>query len=472
MAKILLIRTRSEKYARPYGAPPLGLLYLGAVLRQNYSHQVKILDMRADFFVAADVAKEFVSFRPDMVGISGFTLEVNMLHQVAETIKTEDPSCPIVVGGPHANACSGELLEDPHINYVVLGEGEKTLPELMEAVVLKTKDINNVRGIVFKKDGQLVRTAPRELISNLDELPFPGWDLVDVRKYYSLPRFMPFTPDGGTPYMPIMSSRGCPYGCTYCHNILGKQFRARSAENVFKEMQALYQRYGITDFEFTDDCFNLDKKRVLNICDRIINSGIKMRLSFPNGLRGDVLDEEILRKLHDAGTRLICLAPETGSKRLQKLIKKNMDLEKLQRMISAAVRLGIHVHGFFMLGFPTETKTDLRETLRFIWKTKLHTADFFIVNLFPDTEMYRAAKAAGKSVPERFDNIDYHDTNFNISDISTQELVASQKKFFLAFYFDPRRIWRILFSPVIKKRFLLYYAVIFLRRVILRKRES
>ncbi|HOW36449.1 MAG TPA: radical SAM protein [Candidatus Omnitrophota bacterium] len=472
MARILLIRTRSEKYEKAYGAPPLGLLYLGAVLRQNHAHQVKILDMRADFLAVADASKEFVSFQPDIVGISGFTLEVNMLHQVAAAIKRESPGCPIVVGGPHANACSQELLDDFHINYVVLGEGEKTLPDLIEAVVLKTKDVNAVRGIVFKKDGKIVRTGPREPVSNLDELPFPGWDLIDVEKYYALPRFMPFTPDGGTPYMPIMTSRGCPYSCTYCHNILGKQFRARSAENVFAEIEALYQRYGITDFEFTDDCFNLDKKRVLAICELIIKSGVKMKLSFPNGLRGDVLDEEILGKLRDAGTRLICLAPETGSKRLQKLIKKNMDLEKLQRMISAAVKLGIHVHGFFMLGFPTETKSDLKETLRFIGRTKLHTADFFIVNLFPDTEMYRAAKAAGKNVPERFDDIDYHDTNFNISDVSNKELIAIQKKFFMAFYFDPRRIWRILFSPVIQKRFLIYYAVIFLRRVILRRRES
>lgn len=176
--------------------------------------------------------------------------------------------------------------------------------------------------------------------------------------------------------------------------------------------------------------------------------------------------------MKQAGTTVISLAPETGSVRLQKAIKKNMNLPKLQEMISCACKLGIHVHGFFMLGFPTETKEDLIETEKFIADTQLHTADFFIVNVFPNTEMYSEIKALGKEVPEEFNNIDYHDATFNVSEHTNEELLKYQRKLFLMFYLNFSRILRILTSPVIKKKYLFYYFMIFMRRVVFRKRES
>lgn len=471
VTKILFVRTRSEKYSRPYGAPPLGLMYLTSALYRKQSHQVKILDMRADMLGPTDVAKEFVMFEPDIVGISSFSVEASMLSPLAEAIKREDSKCPVIVGGPHANASSEDVLKDINVDFLVLGEGERTVPELIDAII-SGSNVSLVKGIAFRTNGKIKRTPPREYIQNLDDLDFPRWDTIDLKKYFGLPRFMPFTPKGSTPYMPLMTSRGCPFNCIYCHDILGKRFRPRSARNVFLEMETLYRDYGISDFEIVDDCFNLDKKRAMEICDFIINSGINPKLSFPNGLRGDALDEKLLKRLKRAGTTIISFAPETGSARLQKVIRKNMNLEKLQRMISISSNLRIHTHGFFMLGFPTETKKDLAETLKFISKTKLHTADFFIVNLFPNTELYRQTKEGGGRVPDKFDNIDYHDANFNVSEIDTKELLAYQRKFFMTFYFNPRRIFLLLSSPAIRIKHLLYYVIIFIRRVLFRKRES
>lgn len=473
MAKILLVRTRSEKYDHPYGAPPLGLLYLASVLRQNNTHEVKILDMRADLLAPEDVVREFLLFRPDIFGISGFTVERGMLHRVAQSIKEKRPDCPVIVGGPHANACLQDVLDDPHVDCAILGEGERTFPELVEALLPGGKGLDVIKGIAFRNNGNIVKTQPREFIQNLDELPFPSWDLVDLKKYYMLPRFMPFAPKSGIPYMLIMTSRGCPFLCTFCHDVLGKRFRARSAENVFAEMETLNRRYGIVDFELIDDCFNLDKKRVHKLCELIIDSGLKFELSFPSGLRGDLLDEETLKKMRRAGAKLICYAPETGSPRLQKVIKKKMNLAKLQEVISMTVKLGIHTHGFFMLGFPTETKEDLEHTLRFIHETKLHTGDFFIVNVFPGTVMYEQTKEMGKNLPETYEDIDYHDAKYNLSEVTTEELLAYQRKFFMTFYFNPARMWRIFTtSPLIKKKYLLYYFKVFINRAIFRKREG
>ena len=472
MSKILLIRTKSEKYTHPYGAPPMGLLYLSAVLRQK-AHDVKVLDMRAYMLTPQDVVTECSEYQPDFIGVSNFTVEVDCLHKVTGALKTLNAQIPIIVGGPHVNTSPENVLKDANIDYLVLGEGEVTFPTLIEALSSGGKDLRRVQGIVFRADGQVVKTPPRDFIEDLDQIPLPDWDAVELKKYFSLPRFMPFIPHSGKPYLPVTTSRGCPFRCTYCHNILGKKFRARSPQNIFFELRSAYEKYGVADFEFIDDCFNLDKKRVIDLCDLIIRSGMKLELSFPNGLRGDVLDETVVQKLHEAGTKIISFAPETGSARLQKVIKKNVNLEKLQQMISCAAGLGIHTHGFFMLGFPSETEDDLKQSLDFISRTKLHTADFFIVNLFPQTEIYEDVKAQGGQVPEEFAEIDYHDTNFNASEISSEALVQWQRKLFLKFYASPSRIYRIFFhSKAIKKRYLFYYLKIFLRRVVSRKRES
>ncbi len=469
MAKILLIRTRMESQDYPYGAPPLGLLYVASYLRLNPAHQVKILDMRATLMLPEEASDLVRDFAPDIVGISSLSLEESILNKTARAIKEWRSDCPVVVGGPHVNSAKEKLLCNRDIDYLVLGEGETTFPELVQVIAEKA-DPQQVEGIAYLRNGEVVKTAPRPFMEDLDALLFPSWDLIDLKTYYNLPRFMRFSPVAGVPFMPVMTSRGCPYNCVYCHNIMGKRFRARSAENVFKELKTLYDDYGIAEFEFIDDCFNLDKKRVHQLCDMITSSGMKVKMCFPNGLRGDILDEPTLRKLKDAGTTEISFAPETGSERIQKLIRKNANLPKLQEAITAAVKVGIHAHGFFMLGFPSETKEDLDQTLEFVRKTKLHTADFFIVNVFPDTELFEMVKAMGRDVPQSYDSIDFHNTEFNVSDVSTKELLSYQRKFFMTFYLRPLRILRLFTSPSIKKRYLFYYAWLFFQRTVLRKR--
>ncbi len=469
MAKILLIRTRMEDQEYPYGAPPLGLLYLASYLRKGNAHQLKILDMRTTLMSPESAQQCVKDFEPDIVGISSLSLEESILNKTARKIKEWRSDCPVIVGGPYVNSARERLLTNPDLDYLVLGEGEETFPELVEAIVTKA-DLKDIRGIAYRKAGYPVMNTARPFIEDLDRLLFPSWDMVDLKTYFNLPRFMRFSPVAGVPFMPVMTSRGCPYGCVYCHNIMGKRFRARSAENVFKELKVLYEDYGIREFEFIDDCFNLDKKRVHQLCDMIMGAGMKVHMCFPNGLRGDILDEETLRKLKAAGTTEISFAPETGSERIQKLIKKNANLSRLQEAIAAAVKVGIHAHGFFMLGFPTETREDLDLTLDFIKNTKLHTADFFIVNVFPDTELFSMVKAMGRAVPDEYSSIDFHNTRINVSDVSDKELLSYQRKFFMTFYLRPARIVRLFTSPAIKKRYLFYYAWLFFRRAVLRKR--
>ncbi len=467
MARVLLVRTL-DRYVFPHCAtPPLGIMYIASVLREKGSHEVKILDMRLDYTEACDVAAAASEFDADIVGISTLTPEAPVMHQVAQEVKKANAGCTVIAGGPHVSTYVEDGAGDPNIDYVVLGEGEETMSELVEAIS-SGGDPSRVNGIAFKQNGEVTRTPPREYIQDLDKVPQPAWDLLELEKYFKHWRFSHMGPQ---PYMAIMTSRGCPFKCIYCHNMLGKKYRTRSAENVFSEIKMVHDRYGISDFEIIDDSFNLDKKRAVRICDLIISSGLKLKLSFPNGVRGDVMDEELLSKLRQAGAFLITYAPETGSARVQKMIRKNVDLEKLDDIISLTRRMGFFTHGFFMLGFPGETEEDLKDTVRFALKAKFHTATFNIAHPFPGTEMYRQAKEMGKKVDVSFQDVSYVHSSLNLSEVDDSRLFAFQKKVFRRFYLSPRRMFWILCRHPYKKGLFVYFILFVAKAFFTRQKE-
>ena len=264
---------------------------------------------------------------------------------------------PVLLGGPHPTAYPEKAVQIPGVDYLVVGEGEIAAGQLIECL-LNQRDVSDIKGIVYKKDNRIFSTGRGNIIEDLNNLPMPAYDLIPIEEYGNFARM---SRTGLGNYMCIFSSRGCPYRCIYCHNIFGKVFRCRSAENLFNEIKHLYDTYKIRDFEIMDDIFNLDRERLIDFCDRIINSGMKVTFAFPNGLRGDILDRQQLIKLRQAGTIFIAFAIETGSPRMQKLIKKNIQLDKIKQNIEIAHSLRIHPHGFSMIGFPGETLEEMQD---------------------------------------------------------------------------------------------------------------
>jgi radical SAM superfamily enzyme YgiQ (UPF0313 family) len=253
-----------------------------------------------------------------------------------------------------------------------------------------------------------------------------------------------FSTTGSGQYMSMFTSRACPYRCIYCHDIFGKSFRARSADSLLREITYLYETYGIREFEIFDDVFNLRRRRVLDICGRIIDSGMKITLAFPNGLRGDLLDEEQLLMLKRAGTIYLAFAIETAAPRMQKLIRKNLDLEKVRRNIDIARSLRIHSHGFFMIGFPGETLEEMNATVDFILSSRLHTFNLFIAMPYERTEMGAMAKKMGRGVVTDFSQ-DYYSKQFvNLTDVPRDAINGLRRRALLRFYMDPTRIYDIL----------------------------
>jgi len=464
MARILLIKTAPKNYPFPYSiSPPLGLMYIASLLRQKTAHQIKIVDMGLYFLKPEDIMRECIDFDPEIAGISSLSTEAGVLHEVTAAIKEQKVSCRVVAGGPHANACPQDVLKDANIDFLVFGEGELTFLELTEAIISGGQDFQRIKGIAYRKGDSAVSTPPREYIKELDALPFPAWELLPLEKYYKRTG-VSLKPRNGSPYMTIATSRGCPYQCIYCHRIMGKAFRPRSAENVLREIESLYRDFNIREYEVLDDCFNLDRERAARICDLIIGSGMKIRLSFPNGLRGDILDEDLLMRLKRAGTFSIAYAVETASGRLQKLIKKNLDLEKIAQVINKTSGLGIHTHGFFMLGFPGETREEMDKTLDFARRSKLDTAGFYAVNPFPNTEIFEMAGWDRKQADFNFEGTTFNNLGFNLSEISDDEFFGFREKCLLIFYLNPVRIVRFLSKPGMRK-YLWFYCVLFFKRL-------
>ena len=440
MARVLLIKSGNLNTRSRGITPPLGLMYVASYVRETRGDEVRIFDTRFYKEPLKEIYRIIHDFEPDIVGLSALTLEAPAMYQIVHFVKmVEDVT--IIVGGPHVTSVPEEVLKNKDIDIVVTGEGEITFKELLDNLS-KGHGIAHINGIGYRKGNDIILNHKRDYIERLDMIPFPSWDLIELGKYADNASMSTI---GFRPYMVVLTSRGCPFHCTYCHNIMGKKFRARSVENVLEEMRILIEKYNIKDFEIIDDISNFDRERFKKIMRGIIGNGWKVTLSFPNGVRTDLLDEEAVRLMKQAGTAEISIAVETVSLRLQRMVKKNLNLEKVRHIINVCIEEGMFVRGFFMLGFPTETEEELKSTINFACKSKIHEALFFLVNPFGGTELSKQIESMGKMPshvkPEDFD---YHAMPFNASDIPDKRLHRLYTLAYLKFYLNPIRIISLL----------------------------
>jgi len=442
MARVLLAKARFLSEGGMGAVVPLGALYIASVLREA-GHQVRLFDA-GELWEPEPFRETLRDFQPHVVGISAITIEARVMEQMAQVCHQELPEVPVVVGGPHATAYPQRCARNPDIDYVVLGEGELTALELVRALTQGGLDPKSVAGVAYcGDDGNVVFSAPREPITDVDSIPFPSWDLLDWKL---VARTRPLSSMGHRRHMLLFTSRGCPFRCVYCHEVQGKKFRARSPENVIREMQELKTQWGINNFEIIDDIFNFDRSRMMDILDRIVASKLEPSLHFPNALRTDMLDEGQIKALRRAGTFFLCSAVETASPRLQKLIKKHLKVDKVEENIRIAVREGMFVCGFFMLGFPTETLEEARSTVDLALRSPLHEGLFFIVTPFAGTALYEQYQETMRErglLDVEPEDTGYHNAQYNLSAMSDAELFGLQRSAFRRFYLDPRRVLRI-----------------------------
>jgi radical SAM superfamily enzyme YgiQ (UPF0313 family) len=452
---ISLIKVREPSVAIPEVTPPLGIMYLAGYLRKYRpgKDDISIYDLSVQ-----DPEDVFEGVKnADIVGLSSTNKDGLFLKKTIERVRQGNSEAALVLGGPIVSSMLKELYDQFDIDCAVAYEGERTFLEVVEKFDGGQASFENIQGISYRNGGFRF-TGRRDTIEDLDnEVPFPAWDLVIntqlSREYAKRKSFAFFRMERD--YMGLFTSRGCPYQCIYCHDIFAKKFRAHSAERVVAEIEHLYSNYGVRDFEFYDDTFNFDLNRTRNICDLIVEKGLKINLYFPNGLRSDRLEKDIIEKMAKAGTKVMCFAIETVSERLQKLLKRNLKFDNINSMIEVAVRNGIHAEGFFMLGHPTETREEMLRTIEFAAKSPLHSAAFSIAIPQKGTELFTTY--IGKDTPQKLGE-GYYEYDSSISDLKADEVRKLLSYTFRKFYLRPKRIYRIFktfpISFIFSRRFL------------------
>ena len=364
----------------------MGILCLAAYLRSRLDLDLLLMDQRVENASVESVVRRAADFGADVVGLSVMTPFASMLGPLTQGLRAALPEAFIVVGGPHVSAFEEGALAGNVADAAVAGEGECALEQVIRAHQ-EGADLTSIPGLLWRNGGGAITRNPGStpFIEDLDALPFPAYDLLDVSKYWALPPMAQLPPHK---YLSLFSSRGCPCRCIYCHRVFGKRFRAHSPERLVAEIEHYTKVFGVTDIEFLDDIFNFDPKRVLDICDLIAKRNLKLRINFPNAIRTDVLTEEVIDALVGAGLYHSAFALESGSPRMQQFMGKHLDIDKFLRGVRWATDRGVFAHGFTMLGFPTETEEDMQATLDVACNSRLHTATFFTVIPFPNTELY------------------------------------------------------------------------------------
>lgn len=393
--------------------PPLGLLYIASYLREN-GHEVKILDACVEGWMnripfekgwdykgltKEEVKQAVLEFAPDIVGISWkFSRQERAFNIALSSVKESVKNATVVIGGAHPSSNPVDVLKRYDIDYIVLGEGEVTFKKLIDSLNEKESKAK-LDGIAFRENGKFVINEKISYIRELDLLPFPARDILPTEKYLNDNLANEFKGDVREyPKSTIITSRGCPERCTFCaiKGIWGRTYRTRSPENVIDEIDEMINKYGIKEVHFLDDNLTLDKKRASGIFDLIIKRGLNFHWRTPNGVSSKTLDPELISKMKQSGCYRLSLGIESGNvKILNKVIKKNLDLENVKQVNRWIKNAGLECEGFFILGMPGENADTIKDTIRLALEMDLDSAAFFSAQPYPGTELFKLCTEKG-----------------------------------------------------------------------------
>ncbi len=436
---------------------PLGLGYVAHAARAD-GHEVIALDARLERLSTEKTVSRILDYQPDVLGLTALHVagEKKSVLDVAGEYKKAGGTAPIVLGGALVSSQGKEMVASGLFDLAVVGEGESTFQLYLRALD-KGERADKMPGTVQNEQGVVQLTPDRPFIDDIDSLQV-AWDLLAPERYFTLSgQSSQSIIKKSSRCLPLFTSRGCPFDCIYCHNVFGRTFRARSPESVVDEMAMLKETYGVREIEIEDDCFNFDLNRAKKIARLIIDRKLNLALSFPTGLRADLMDRELIDLLKQAGTYRIIYAIETAVPRLQQLIHKNLNFSRAEDTIAYTADSGIMTCGFFMQGFPTETEAEMRQTVAYAENSKLHQAFFFYVNPFPGTKMAELFPVMEK-LDGRDDSMGYNTLRVNLSEVPSKTLRKINKSAYRRFHFSFRRMWRTF--KVVPKNFRTLWAVV------------
>jgi radical SAM superfamily enzyme YgiQ (UPF0313 family) len=380
--KVLLINPPTFQEEKP-SIPPLGLAYIAGVLRKSL-FEVDVIDFDLERDKFENFERIIDKIAPDILGIGALTLQVENAYTIARIVKEKFSETLIIIGGPHPSSLPERTLKEANgnIDIVVIGEGEYTFLE-----IVKRRNLEDIQGIIYQKNGTIFKNDLRPPISDLDELPMPARDLLPLTKYKG------WGPLKKQPTTHLITSRGCPFDCIFCSekSVFGNRYRKRSPKRIVDEIEYLIKTYGMNELAFYDDLFTLNKKHVLNICKEI--QARKIQIEWKTLSRVNTIDYEMLQAMKSAGCWLISYGFESGSQKILDNIRKKQTIEQGLKAAELTKKAGIKFFGFFMLGNIGETEKTVCQTIQLAQKIRPDYFQFTIVRPDPGSFLYNLYQA-------------------------------------------------------------------------------
>lgn len=416
-----------------YNSPPLGLGYLGAYI-ESLGHRALLIDAAVENLSHQSIVERLREFEPELIGLTSTTVSIKSTISLARTLKhTFDR--PIVVGGPHISASPLETLAEPVFDYGVIGEGELTLAELIE-VIKGNRSPEDVLGLCYRSNGEVVVNPRRPAIENLDTLPHP------LRRDFPLLKYRPQPNDEyRLPKTSMITSRGCPYSCIFCDKaVFGKAYRYHSAGYVADEIEQLLQDYHIKDIAFVDSTFFPTRKKIWQLLNEIKKR--KLRFSWTCSVRANIVTRELLKAMKYAGCWRVRFGVESGNDYVLNQLRKGINKEQVQRAVSWAEEVGLQPKGFFMVGHLFDTPETIQESIEFACQLPLKDVTVQINTPMKGTEQFEKAIEYGTMVARDSVELSFWQPVFVPHGLTEEELLKWRNRFYRSFYCRPSTLYR------------------------------
>lgn len=421
--------------------PPLGIMYIAGYLEKETNHQIEILDTQVERLNYDQIKEEIKKRNPDIIGITALTFTLIDVINTAKIAKEVNSNIKVILGGSHVNIYPEETINIPEIDFLVLGEGEYVIKQLLENID-KPDKLKEIKGLVFRNKGEIVNTGIAEPVKNLDELPFPARHLTPFEKYFSIM-------SSNMPVTTMFTSRGCPYRCLFCNRPdFWKIFRARSAKNVVDEMEEC-KKMGIKEIFIYDDTFGVDRQRVMDICSEITKRNLSIVWDIRT--RVDTVDKEILKTLKESGCQRIHYGVEAGTKKILNILGKGITLEQVKKAFGWTKELKIQTAGYFMIGSPTETRNDVLQTIKLTKKLNPDYVHISVTTPYPATDLYKMAIEQQIITGDPWREFAKNPKPGFVppvweKELSREELLSLLRKAYRSFYLRPGYIFKKIFQ--------------------------
>lgn len=409
--------------------PPTDLMYLAAIAEQcGYEAMIRDYSQGGNFEV------DLKEFQPDFLVANLATPTFQSDMMAIKLAKDINPSiCTIVKGAPFLTYNTNTIYENPFIDYVIIGEAEFTLKEILEGV-----PDNEILGSCYRENFQPIKNEKRPFIENLDELPFPARHLVDNSIYRR--------PDNGKVQAVVKVARGCPFHCFFClaTPVSGAKVRKRSPENIVAELKECVGKYNIRNFLFWSDIFNLDREWTLELCKKIIESGLK--ITWSSNTRADTMDDEMAKMMYKSGCRLVSIGVESGSQKMLDKIGKKITLDNIRNTVKILKKNKIKIYNYFVIGLPWETEETVEETIKFAIELDSNFISFYTATPLPGTK-YFAYAMLNKLIEGNLDfRSAYYEPVVRSESLSKERIFELHKQAVKRFYLRPKFILKTLLS--------------------------